>query len=137
MQPVAETVRALAGARGGTAGCRAGRAARRRRRRARRASLAGGREARLRGLERESGAVAFGVGARVSKIGKINKIQNFANFWRAHSRLYQNETNKRPYLIISRPTANRFVSPVGLLRALAAVLLSPYESGYDPSCALK
>ena len=53
MQPVAETVRALAGARGGTAGCRAGRAARRRQRRARRASP--GRDARLRGRLNQSG----------------------------------------------------------------------------------
>ena len=30
-----------------------------------------------------------GQGVRVSKIGKI--LQNFANFWRARSRLYQNE----------------------------------------------
>ena len=32
------------------------------------------------------------VGVRVSKIGKISNIlQNFANFWRARSRLYQSE----------------------------------------------
>ena len=32
---------------------------------------------------------AGGLGVRVSKIGKI--LQNFANFWQARSRLYQNE----------------------------------------------
>ena len=33
----------------------------------------------------------FGLGVRVSKIGKISKFLIFANFWRARSRLYQNE----------------------------------------------
>ena len=41
------------------------------------------RPARLRGLR-------WAAAVRVSKIGKISKILNFANFWRARSRLYQN-----------------------------------------------